>query len=174
MSRDSQRARVYAAEDVWRAQLDAARAGAREATVGGSRVVLPLELIFGGLDAVRAWLERLEADPGYAGAADIATSAAPVPLAVRARRGGTKAHYEPPGTIALPAPEHGAAWALRETVVLHEVAHHVAGPPLTHGQHFTATLLRLARLTLGPEAAFVLGVHYATAGVSVAWGRVAP
>ncbi len=170
MPRDSQRARVYAAEDVWRAQLDAARAGAREVAVAGSRVVLPLELIFGELDAVRAWLQRLEADPGYAGAA----AAAPIPLAVRARRGGTKAHYEAPGTIALPAPEHGTAWALRETVVLHEVAHHVAGSPLTHGPHFTATLLRLARLTLGPEAAFVLGVHYATAEVSVAWGRVAP
>jgi len=160
--RDAQRLRVYAAEDVWRAQLDAARAGARELLVAGSRVVLPLELHFGDLDAVRAWVARLEASPGWS---------AP-PLAVRARRGATRAHYEPPGVVALPGP--GAPWALRESVVVHEVAHHVAGPPLTHGPHFTAAAVRVAGLAMGAEAAFVLGVRYGEAAVSVAWGRVTP
>lgn len=161
--RDGQRSRVYAAEDLWRAQLDAARAGAREVDVAGSRVVLPMELLFGDLAAVRAWLARLEADPAYPHVA---------PLTVRARRGAGRAVYAVPGTVALP--DTGTAWALRETVVLHEVAHHVAGPPLTHGPHFTAAVLRLAALALGAEASFVLGVHYAEREVSVTWEKVSP
>ena len=59
-----------------------------------------------------------------------------------------------------------------ESVVLHEVAHHVAGAPVTHGPHFTAALIRLVRATLGTEAAFVLTVHYDRGGVAVDWGRV--
>jgi len=162
--RDSQRSRVYAAEDLWRAQLDAARAGAREVDVAGSRVVLPVELLFGDLSAARAWVRRLEAAPTYPSGL--------APLVVRARRGAGRAHYEQPATIALPAPVHGVAWALRESVVLHEVAHHVAGAPVTHGPHFTAALIRLVRATLGTEAAFVLTVHYDRGGVAVDWGRV--
>lgn len=160
MQRDGQRGRVYAAEDVWRAQLDAARAGARELAVAGSRVVLPLEVHFGDLDAVRAWLSRLEAEGGWPAA----------PLSVRARRGVARAHYEPPARIALPGPER--PWALREAVVLHEVAHHLAGPPLDHGPHFAAAMLRVVGVALGPEAVLALQVRYAAADVSVDWARV--
>ena len=158
VTRDGQRGRVYAAEELWRAQLDAARRGARELDLAGSTVVLPVEVRFGGLDAVRGWLDRLGDLPGREPLAG---------LSVRARRGLTRAHYEPPGTVALPAPVLGEPWALREAVVLHEVAHHVAGVGAGHGPGFAAAMLALVRDVLGEEAAFVLGVHYAEGGVRV-------
>jgi len=161
--RDGQRSRVYAAEAVWRAQLDAARAGARELSVAGSVLVLPQELILGSLPAASAYLRRVEAEPAYRQSFPDAPA-----LRVRARRGAGRAHYEPPDTIALPAPRTGPRWALREAVVLHEVAHHVAGAPLTHGPHFAAALLRLVAITLGDEAAFALWVEYGEHGVASA------
>jgi len=154
--RDGQRARVYAAEELWRAELDAARLGAREVEVAGSRVVLPAELRFGDLDTVRGWLRALV--PAYPGVGE---------LRVRSRRGQARAHYESPGTVALPAPVLGEPWALRESVVLHEVAHHLAGTAAAHGPAFTAALLDLVRHALGEEAAFVLRVRYAEAGARV-------
>ncbi len=48
------------------------------------------------------------------------------PLAVRARRGTTAAHYEYDGDLAtIAVPDRHTTWALRELVVLHEIAHHL-------------------------------------------------
>jgi putative metallohydrolase (TIGR04338 family) len=60
----------------------------------------------------------------------------------------------------------GAQWALRELVVLHEVAHHLCDPDAAaHGPVFTATFCRLATAVMGPEAGHVLRVVYAKEGV---------
>lgn len=165
MSRDSQRAKVYRAEDAWAGRLDAARRGAPLATVAGSEVLLPAERRFGDLDAVRAYLAGVLTLPDV-----VATFGAVRPPTLRLRRGGRAAHWEAPGTIAVPVPRHGEPWALRETVVLHELAHHVghaSGLADRHAAPYPAVLLALVAAVFGPEAAFALRVDYGAAGVRV-------
>ena len=154
-----QRARVYAAEDHWAVQLDAARRGAVRAQVAGSSVLLPAELRFGDLAAAQDYADAHLAGHGLP------------PVVLRLRRGQRMAHWEPPGTIALPVPEHGEPWALREAVLLHELAHHLAfhlDGVLDHGAAYTARMLALVAGALGEEAAFALRVDYGEQGVRVA------
>lgn len=156
--RDAQRARVYRAEDAWAARLDAARQGAALATVGGSSLVLPAERRFGTLETAEAYCARVLALPEVA-----AVAGALAPPALRVRRGVRAAHWEPPGTIAVPVPAHGEPWALRECVLLHELAHHVgalSGLAAGHRPPFPALVLLLAGAALGPEAALALRIDY--------------
>ena len=152
---DSQRQRVYDAEDAWALLLDAARRGAVRAEVAGSAVVLPAETVFGTLEAAQAY-------------ADHWTQGLP-PVRVRRRKGHRRAHWEPPGVIALPVPEHGQPWALRETVLLHELAHHAAfhrDGVTDHGPSYTSRMLELVGQALGAEAALALRVEYGERGVT--------
>ena len=89
------------------------------------------------------------------------------PLRVRARRAATAAHYENrdgAGVIAVPDRDT-ADWALRELVVLHEVAHHLCQAEPPHGPEFVATICTLTELVMGPELGHVLRVVYAKEGV---------
>jgi putative metallohydrolase (TIGR04338 family) len=153
--RDVQRARVYAAEDAWALRLDAARRGAGRAQVAGSSVLLPAETQFGTLEAAQAWCDHW-------------VPAGVPPVRVRQRRGLQRAHWEEPGVIALPFPPRGAPWALRETVLLHELAHHVAfhrDGAADHGPSYVCRMLELVEQVLGPEAALALRVEFAEAAV---------
>ena len=154
MPRDAQRSRVYAAEEAWALRLDAARRGARRAVVGGSTVTLPQELRFGTLeDAQRYADEHVGELP---------------PVRLRQRKGHAAAHYAPPDDVALPLPRYGEPWALRESVLLHELAHHVAfhtHGTADHGPSYTACMLDLVARVLGEEAAFALRVDYGEHGV---------
>jgi putative metallohydrolase (TIGR04338 family) len=164
-ARDSQRSRVYRAEDAWAARLDAARLGAARATVAGSSVLLPAERRLGSLDAAGAYAARVLALPDV-----VAAVGAVPPPALRGRRGVRAAHWEPPGTIALPVPVHGEPWALRESVLLHELAHHVGettGRSRGHRAPFPALVLLLVEAALGAEAAFALRVDYGELAVAV-------
>jgi putative metallohydrolase (TIGR04338 family) len=164
-SRDAQRARVYRAEDAWAARLDAARQGAVLATVGGSALVLPAERRLGSLDAARDYTTRVLAMPEVREVFGLVQ-----PPQLRTRRGGSAAHWQPPGTIALHVPPHGEPWALRETVLLHELAHHLGettGRTAGHRAPFPAVVLLLARLVLGAEAELVLRVAYGEQRVEV-------
>jgi putative metallohydrolase (TIGR04338 family) len=128
----------------------------------GTRLTLPPEGRFGSVASVQRYVDDVLALasvrrrwPGVS------------PLRVRSRRAATAAHYEnrdAAGTIAVPDRDT-ADWALRELVVLHEVAHHLcqAGPP--HGPEFVATICELAELVMGPELGHVLRVVYAKEGV---------
>lgn len=163
--RDVQRARVYRAEDAWAGRLDAARLGAGLATVGGSRVLLPAERRFGTLETAASYAARVVALPAVVDA--MGPVAAP---AIRLRRGARQAHWESPGVIALPVPRHGEPWGLRETVLLHELAHHVGettGHTAGHAAPYPAVLLLLVTATLGPEAALALRVAYGEERVEV-------
>ncbi len=165
--RDDQRAKVYAAEQFVRTMFDrAAEHGDRVVEFFGAPLTLPPEARFASLDSVRSYVGAVLAHPGVAerwpGAG---------PLAVRARRGVTAAHYErsPDGAV-IAVPDAGALWALRELVVLHEIAHHLctAAPP--HGPRFVATFCELAGTVMGPEVGHVLRVIYAREGVREATG----
>jgi putative metallohydrolase (TIGR04338 family) len=166
--RDDHRQRVYDAEEQVCRQLEHAAAGARLVPVAGSTVVAPLEVRFGTLDAAADYVERVRTGSAFRTRFPRAAAA---PLQVRARRGGRAAHYEAPGTIALHDPAAGPAWALRELVVLHEIAHHafhheeLPGP--LHGPAFTGALVGLVGEVLGPEAALLLRAAYAEHGVPV-------
>jgi putative metallohydrolase (TIGR04338 family) len=148
-ARDNQRAAVYAAEEAWAMRLDAARRGARKAVVGGSTITLPEELRFGTLaDAQRYAEHHLPGLP---------------PVVLRLRKGQAAAHYSPPDDVALPVPRYGEPWALRECVLLHELAHHVAfhtHGSADHSSSYTACMLDLVARALGEEAAFALRVEY--------------
>jgi putative metallohydrolase (TIGR04338 family) len=90
------------------------------------------------------------------------------PLTVRARRGVTAAHYETAGSAeeaVIAVPDGRANWALRELVVLHEVAHHLSTAQPPHGPEFVATFCELAEAVMGAEVAYVLRVVYAQEGV---------
>ena len=163
--RDAQRCRVYRAEDAWAARLDAARQGAALASVGGSSLLLPAERRRGSLAAASAYAAGVLALPAVVGVVGTLQ-----PPRLRTRRGTGRAHWESPGVIALPVPRHGEPWALRETVLLHELAHHVGElSGRAHGHHapFPALVLLLAEAVLGPEAALALRVEYGTYAVTV-------
>ena len=157
--------RTYRAEDAWAARLDAARRGAVLATVGGSSVLLPAERRFGTLEAAAAYAAGVLSLP------EVLAAVGPVsPPVLRLRRGARAAHWEPPGTIALPVPDHGEPWGLRETVLLHELAHHVGettGRAHGHRAPFPALVLLLVQAVLGAEAALALRVEYGEHRVQV-------
>ena len=161
-ARDAQRAKVYAAEEFVRTLFDRARDhGNPVVDFFGTALTLPPEGRFGSVPAVQRYVDEVLAHPAVrerwvdAG-----------PLAVRARRGVRAAHYEwGDGAATIAVPERHTTWALRELVVLHEIAHHLshAGPP--HGPEFVATFCELAAAVMGPEVGHVLRVVYAKEGV---------
>ena len=154
--RDTQRAKVYAAEEFVRTLFDrAAERGNRVVEFFGTQLTLPPEGRFGSAAAVQRYVDDV-----------LSHVEAEEPLRVRARRGVTAAHYERSedgATIAVP--DRGSTWALRELVVLHEIAHHLSDAEPPHGPEFVATFCDLAEAVMGPEVAHVLRVVYAKEGV---------
>lgn len=108
--RDTQRRKVYAAEEFVRTLFDrAARHSSRSLDFFGTAITLPPEARFGSVGAVQRYVDEVLALPAVR-----RRWPDPAPLAVRPRRAATAAHYESAGVIAVPA---GAQWALRELVV---------------------------------------------------------
>jgi putative metallohydrolase (TIGR04338 family) len=154
--RDTQRAKVYAAEEFVRTLFDrAAEHGNNVVEFFGTQLTLPPEGRFATVTTVQRYVDEVLAHVG-----------ADRPLTVRARRGVTAAHYERSddgATIAVP--DHRSTWALRELVVLHEIAHHLSEAERPHGPEFVAAFCELAEAVMGPEVAHVLRVVYAKEGV---------
>lgn len=167
-SRDTQRSRVYAAEQFVRTVFDrAAQHSSRSVEFFGERITLPPEARFASVESIQRYLDEVLALPAVAG---LRPGAGPV--TVRPRRAATAAHYEraagDDGSAAAIAVPHrlGADWAMRELVVLHELAHHLCEPDApAHGPDFVATFCALAAAVMGPEAGHVLRVVYAKEGV---------
>lgn len=166
-SRDAQRAKVYAAEQFVRTMFDrAAERGNQVVEFFGAQLTLPPEGRFASVASVQAYIDHVLAHPQVrSGWPD------PGPIAVRARRGVTAAHYEcVDGRAVIAVPEKRTTWALRELVVLHEVAHHLSRAQPAHGPAFVATFCDLAEAVMGPEVAYVLRVVYAKEGVRLGGG----
>ncbi len=163
-ARDVQRSRVYAAEEFVRTLFDrAAQHGSRAIEFFGDRITLPPEARFGSVESVQRYVDEVLSLPAVA-----RNWPAPGPIRIRPRRSATAAHYEnTDGCAVIAVPDRtGADWAMRELVVLHEVAHHLCGGPgPAHGPEFTATFCALAATVMGPEAGHVLRVVYAKEGV---------
>lgn len=161
--RDVQRAKVYAAEAFVRTLFDrAAERGSADIDFFGTRLTLPPEARFASVAAVGRYVDDVLALGPVRDRWPDATA-----LMVRARRGATAAHYEKVGergVIAVPEQRHGS-WALRELVVLHEMAHHLCDARPPHGREFVATLCALAEIVMGPELGYVLRVVFVNEGV---------
>ncbi|BBY80985.1 TIGR04338 family metallohydrolase [Mycolicibacterium pulveris] len=160
--RDSQRAKVYAAEDFVRTLFDrASERGNPVVEFFGTQLTLPPEGRFGSVSAVQRYVDDVLSLPAVRGR----WPGGP-PLTVRARRGLSAAHYERTDAGAVIAvPERRSNWALRELVVLHEIAHHLCDAQPPHGPQFVATFCDLAEAVMGPEVAHVLRVVYVKEGV---------
>ena len=153
---------VYAAESQWSAVLD--RGGAVD--FFGSLVDVPQQRRFADLDTIGRFVAAVLALPAVATAYPVAG-----PVRVRDRAGRRRAHYEPATTtIAIPMQ---SPWALRESVVLHEVAHHLdctasaqqAERRSWHGPSYREAMGLLVEQVLGGAAALLLRAGYDGAGV---------
>lgn len=172
--RDSKRALVYESELLVRNMFDRAdKLGSRTVELMGSEVTLPVERRFASIDSVQEYVDRVL---GLNWVRQRWERAA-VPVHIRARAGNSAAHYESDSaTIAVPEHHYGTAWAFRELVILHELAHHLDPtrpddpadrPEPAHGQEFLDRYLLLVSEIIGPEAGFVLRATLAAAGAGV-------
>ena len=158
---DPQRARVYEAEAVLARMIDR-RDAFPVASAFGSRIVVPDDRKFGDIASVQRYVDAVLALSWLRAAFPRAGE----PAFVRARAGATKAEYdEQARTIAVPTHRVGGRWAMRELVVLHEVAHHLT-PGEGHGPPFVAALLELVENLVGAEAGFLLRSALLDTGVT--------
>ncbi|MFF0489002.1 TIGR04338 family metallohydrolase [Nocardia sp. NPDC003482] len=167
-ARDAQRGRVYDAEGLARRMFDRAdECGVRTVELHGSQITLPIERRFASVDSVRDYIDRVLALNWVRARWPRAAT----PLTVRARAGATAAHYESDtAVLAVPLHHRGTAWALRELVILHELAHHLeplAAELAPHGPEFCDRYLELVDGIIGPEAALVLRTTMLGCGVRI-------
>lgn len=190
--RDTQRSAVYDAEELVRTMFDRAdERGLRTVDVWGSQVTLPIERKFASIESVQDYVDRVLALNWVRERWNRASGK----VRVRARAGNSAAHYESDcATIAIPEHRGGAAWAFRELVILHELAHHLgtenpADPEesanteepahpdslddphirtsAAHGPEYVDRYLDLVEEIIGPEAALVLRTSYLAGGVQI-------
>ncbi len=165
MTTDRQRTKVYEAEALVRRIFDRS-VDYPMVDVAGSHLTLPPERRFASLESVQRYVDAVLA-LAWVGARWRRTS---VPILVRVRAGQTRAHYERlPAVIAVPLHEGGSAWALRELVLLHEIAHHLAdaADEPAHGADFTGRMVELVGGIVGDEAALLLRVTLMESGAAV-------
>lgn len=153
---------VYAAEDQWSAVLD--RGGVVD--FFGSRLDVPMQRRFADVASVQAYVDLVLAAEQVRAAYPRAAA-----VTVRASRSRVQASYLPEQqVIDLP----GELWAGRESVVLHEIAHHLAcsagadaqrTSTRWHGTHFRAAMDLVVTVMLGEAAALLLRAGYDAAGV---------
>lgn len=159
---------VYSVEDQWAALL--ARGG--EVDFFGSCLTLPVERRFADLASITRYVDLVLALESVQMAFPKAGR-----VRVRERKGQSKAHYEPSSdpasapVIAIPLQQR---WAGRESVILHELAHHCAcsisqthrgDPERWHGVAFRAAFCALVQCVLGDEAALLLRTGFEEAGL---------
>jgi putative metallohydrolase (TIGR04338 family) len=160
--RDNDKAKVYAGEHRLQEMLDRANAyrnPAPDVELFGTTVRLPVERKFASVESIQDYVDTILALDAVQEISGVTK-----PVVVRPRKGSTKAHYEA-GTIAIPMGLAGRSkWALREVVVLHELAHHLAHDG--HGPRFRYALAKLLEIAMAPEVGFVLQALWAIEGVN--------
>lgn len=161
--RDTHRSAVYAAEEQWSRQI--ARGGVID--FFGSPLHVPTERRFADIASVQRYVDDVLSLIGV-----ITRWPAVPPVRVRERAGTGRAHYSE-GVIALPlAGAVGERWAARESVVLHELTHHLvahAHPGVAaHGPEFCGEEVLLVEIVLGPESALLLRAAFDGSGIPVA------
>ena len=159
--RDSQRSKVYHSENILRTMLDNSRDNPM-LTIEGITLTLPPEGKFSRVEDVQRYVDRVTNMPSVVAEFDKSRR-----VTVRSRKGQRVAHYEPPNSI-IAVPENGTRWALREVVILHELAHHYSRALPPHGPEFVSTLITLLGLVMGPEVGLLARILYAQNAVKAA------
>jgi putative metallohydrolase (TIGR04338 family) len=166
--RDFQQSQLYAAQRFVDRQLEWAADGGNTVSVFGSTLTIPLEARFGTIASAQSYIDWQLASPWFKEAFPDAVA----PVTIRNRSGDKKAHAEmAKGVIALhDKPQVGASWALRELVVLHELAHivfyRISNTPVAlHGPEFAGVLIKLAENAMGPEIGLLLRSSFIESGV---------
>ena len=160
---DAQRSKVYDAEHVVHRIFDRA-ADFPSVEVAGSFLTLPVERRFASIESIQRYLDQVRS----LGWIRDGWPRANLPVVARERAGTSSAHYERAGAmIAVPGAKHGDRWALRELVVLHELAHHLEDDSTEphHGPRYVSRLLELVGGVIGPEAELILRITFAENGV---------
>jgi putative metallohydrolase (TIGR04338 family) len=163
--RDNQKKRVYDAEYLVRDILESlASTDVPTFDFYGSSLLIPLERKFGDLDSVQRYIDAVLA---LNWVHDIWPERTVLPVRVRRRKGVRWAEYEPATrTFAIPDRTTGGGWALRELVILHELAHHLTPYDEPHGAAYASTYLHLVREVMGPEVGLLLTDSYTRHGVT--------
>lgn len=160
--RDHQRSHLYETEFMLRNMMKFATDNGSVIRVDGiGELTLPPEYRFGDLDSVQSYVDRVLAIEGLHG--DYPNL--PERITVRQRKGLGKAHYSysrGDGEMAVPM----STWALREVVILHEIAHALA-PGHKHGGPFVAAYVDLVGRVMGPEVGLLAMVTYDRAGLDM-------
>lgn len=172
MTRDAQRSAFYDVERQIYALVDRPGGVAHTVQLAGATLTVPAEARFGSVKSVQEYVNRVLAMASVREAfGDMA------PVRVRRRKSGLAAHYRrATAEIAIPdglassgarLADANKTWALRELVVLHELAHHLdgSGGP-AHGPDFRQVLITLVGLVLGPELALTYRVLLGDAGLT--------
>jgi putative metallohydrolase (TIGR04338 family) len=152
--RDTQKQKVYEAEFALRDLYDRAMSlDSPVVELDGIRLTLPPEARFASIESIQSYANKVLPFGNR--------------VTVRARQGTRAAHYEPiTRTVAIP--DDLGSWALREIVVLHELAHHLSRTDHEggggHGPHFVATFTQLLADTMGPEVGLAYRVLCAHSG----------
>lgn len=150
--KDSQKSKVYAAESILRFIMDNAVDNPLY-TIEGITLTLPPEGKFSSAEDVQRYVDRVAQMPSV-----VAEFGKSTRITVRSRKGQRMAHYENGQVIAVP--ENGTRWALRELVVLHELAHHYSRTSPAHGPKFVSTLITLLGCVMGPEMSLLARIIY--------------
>ena len=142
--RDAERGRTYDAEFQVREVFS--RPGTM-IEIAGTTFLTPEERKFGRVEDIQRYVDAVLAHVDH-----------DRPVKVRVRKGIHQAHYEPLNeTIAIPE----AVWAMREIVVLHEIAHHLTKHSApSHGPAFRTALCDLLERALAPEARFLMQMAF--------------
>ncbi len=155
-TRDHTKTRAYHAEWQLQRMLDR-QEDCPTVIVAGSTITLPAERKFGDLESIQRYVDAVLA-LGPVQAHWPQQAAKPVKVKRHPASDGNTAHYQM-GHIAIP--DSGRRWAMRETTVLHELAHHLDnsfGP--AHGSTMQVTLVDLMSIAMGEEVGFLLRVLY--------------
>ncbi len=162
-TRDPDQRAVYAAEDRLAVWLDSATPERPTVTVDGQTYEPGPDLRFTTPAAAATYVDTVLARLRSAGKDYDGREQQQV--SVRPRAGARMATYEPAArTIALPPFEVGGRWALRATVVLHELTHHLSGEQ-HHTPLWRATFLRLLEDAGLPVTAQLMQLAYAAEGL---------
>ncbi|WP_433664749.1 TIGR04338 family metallohydrolase [Nocardia sp. CA-128927] len=159
--RDIHRSRVYRAEQrLWNLLDDADYTGERTVELLSTRICLPVEKRMASIDAVAAYLDGVLA----LRAVRRSYSRAGLPLTVRARRGArAHGHYEP--TTATIAISMHDPHAVRELLLLHELAHHLQpAVSVAHGPEFCRAYSDLIHHVISPDIARLLRAYFTDEG----------
>lgn len=168
MSTDIQKQNVYDAEHAYIIYMDMAAdsdSGMVQAKIAGSTMTVSMDRKFSDLEAVQRYVDTLTSS---AYVMSKFPSLAGVNIVVDPRL-SSRSYYQSIGhKITLAGAKKSGRWAMREFVVLHELAHAATRNIGGHGPEFVAAFVELVECAISPEVAYALKMSMYEAGCKIA------